>query len=203
MNVLEAIALRHSVREYRPDPVPEEMLLRLIEAAHQAPSSRNLQPWEFIVVTDPAQRRALRGAANDQAQVEQAGATLVCLGSLRQQDALSDRIEGMLTPDLPPEERERLMRMVQRHRHDQEFRRAHVTHSTYIAVAYATLAATELGLGTCWMTSFHADTVKALLGIPDDFIVACLLSVGWPAVPLRAGGHNRRPVAEILHWNQF
>jgi nitroreductase len=203
MNVMEAIALRHSVREYRPGPVPAELLRAVIAAAQKAPSSRNVQPCEFIVVTDPAQRRALRGAANDQAQVEQAGATLVCLASLRQQDALADRIEEMLTPDLPVEERERILRVLQRHRHDEEFRRAHVAHSTYIAIGFATLAATELGLGTCIMGSFQQDAVKALLGIPDDFLVVALVSVGWPAPPPQPAGHSRRPVEEIIHWNQF
>jgi len=203
MNVLEAIALRHSVREYRPEPVPAETLRQLVEAAHLAPSSWNLQPWEFVVVTDPAVKRALRAACADQAQVEAAGAAIVCLGSIRQQDALADRIEASLPPDATPEQQERSRRTVQKMRHDVVFRRSHVITNTYIAIAYLTLAAMEHGLGTCWMGSFDPDMVRALLGIPDEFVVVSVVSVGWPATEPELLPHKRRPVEQALHWNGF
>lgn len=203
MNVLEAIQLRHSVREYRPDPVPSDMLRTLAEAARLAPSSRNLQPLELIIVTDPAQRRALRAAANDQAHVEQAAATFVCLGSLRQQDLLADRLEAYLKPETPPDRRQEVMALVRRMRHDDDYRRAHVTNSAYIGISYMTLAATELGLGTCWMTSFNPDTVRALLGVPTDCLIVALLSVGWPARPLEPLGHMRRSLDQMIHWETY
>ncbi|HWI62595.1 MAG TPA: nitroreductase family protein [Symbiobacteriaceae bacterium] len=203
MNVLEAIALRHTVRDYRPDPVPEETLRRLVEAAHLAPSSWNLQPWEFVVVTDPGMKRALRAACNDQQQVEQAGAAIVCLGSMRQQDALADRIEATLGPDTTPEQQERIRRTVQKMRHDEVFRRSHVITNSYIAVAYLTLAAMEYGLGTCWMGSFDADMVRAVLSIPEEYVVVSVVSVGWPAAEPELLPHRRRPVEQVLRWNGF
>lgn len=203
MNVLEAISLRHSVREYSPEPVPDAMLRRLVAAAHLAPSSWNLQPWEFIAVTDPGIRRALRAACADQAHVERAAASIVCLGSMRQQDALADRIEASLAPDAAPEQAERIRRTVQKMRHDQVFRRSHVITNTYIAIAYLTLAAQELGLGTCWIGSLDADMVRALLGIPEDYVVVSVLTVGWPAAEPDLQPHRRRPLEQILHWNGF
>lgn len=203
MNILEAIAGRHSVRQYRPDPVPEATLRQLVEAAHLAPSSWNLQPWEYLIVTDPAVKRALRAACSDQQQVEQAGAAIVCLGSMRQQDALADRVEASIRPDATPEQKERSRRSVQKMRHDEIFRRSHVITNTYISIAYMTLAAMEYGLGTSWMGSFDPDMVKALLGIPDDFVVVAVLAVGWPADGLELLPHKRRPVEQILHWERF
>ena len=203
MNVLEAIALRHSVREFRPEPVPTETLCRLIEAAHLAPSSWNLQPWEFVVVTDPAVKRALRGAANDQPQVEQAGALIVCLGSMAQQDALADRVEGVITPDTPTDRRESLLDTVRKMRHEEGFRRSHVITNTYIAIAYMTLAAMEQGLGTNWIGSFNPDMVKQLLAIPEEYIVVSLLAVGWPAEEPQLMGHRRRPLEQVIRWNHF
>lgn len=50
---------RRSVRQYRADPVPEELLLELVEAARWAPSAVNTQPWEFIIITDPQVRKAV------------------------------------------------------------------------------------------------------------------------------------------------
>ncbi|MCK9357672.1 MAG: nitroreductase family protein [Dehalococcoidia bacterium] len=66
MNVHEAIRARHSVRDFRSTPVPEESLARVLEAARLAPSSSNRQEWRFIVVRDEDRRRRLAVAANNQ-----------------------------------------------------------------------------------------------------------------------------------------
>ncbi|HXI03675.1 MAG TPA: nitroreductase family protein, partial [Candidatus Saccharimonadales bacterium] len=60
---LESMRRRRSVRDFSPDPVPEALLRSVIEAAAQAPSGANRQPWRFVLVTDPAVRKAIREAA--------------------------------------------------------------------------------------------------------------------------------------------
>lgn len=60
---LELARTRRSIRRYRPDSVPEELLLRVLEAARWAPSAVNGQPWHFIVLTDPDSRRRLADRA--------------------------------------------------------------------------------------------------------------------------------------------
>jgi nitroreductase len=62
MQTLEAIFTRKSIREYKPQPVPDELVQELLEAAMQAPSAGNQQPWHFIVVTDRKQLDALADA---------------------------------------------------------------------------------------------------------------------------------------------
>ncbi|HEU0172143.1 MAG TPA: nitroreductase family protein, partial [Acidimicrobiales bacterium] len=57
--VYRAIALRRDMRHFRPDPVPPDVLERLLEAAHRAPSVGFMQPWRFVRVTDPDLRRAV------------------------------------------------------------------------------------------------------------------------------------------------
>src|SRR5438309_6227330 len=54
-----AVVSKREVREYEPRPVPEEILRRILEAARATGSSKNSQPWRFIVLRDPARRRAL------------------------------------------------------------------------------------------------------------------------------------------------
>lgn len=200
MEIFEAIATRQSVRSYRPDPVPEEILRQILAAAHQAPSSHNLQPWEYIVVTDLEQRRLLRAAANNQAHVEQAGATIICLGAMRQQDALADRLEAALPPDAPPERVERTMRAVNRHRHDEAFRQKHVVTNTFIATSFLVLAAQEFGLGTIWMGGFDPVKVRALFAIPDHYEIISLVSLGYPAEDWQPKPRKRRPLDEVVHW---
>ena len=66
MDVMEAIRKRRSVRSYRKDPVPDEKLKKILEAARLAPSARNSQNWKFVVVRDAARRKELAKAAADQ-----------------------------------------------------------------------------------------------------------------------------------------
>ncbi|MEM2904086.1 MAG: nitroreductase family protein, partial [Candidatus Bathyarchaeia archaeon] len=62
MEVFEAIQARRSVRAYEPEPIPMDVLSRVLEAARLAPSAENIQPWHFIVVTDAEKRRKLAEA---------------------------------------------------------------------------------------------------------------------------------------------
>ena len=68
MEAWDAIAARRNVREYRPDPIPAEDLDRIAEAGWRAPSAKNRQPWDFVIVTDADQLRELstvwRGAGH-------------------------------------------------------------------------------------------------------------------------------------------
>ena len=72
MDVYEAIRARRSVRAYKSDPVPDKVLKRVLEAARLAPSARNRQEWRFLVVADPARRKALVKAAGGQSFLGQA-----------------------------------------------------------------------------------------------------------------------------------
>ncbi|ORV82001.1 nitroreductase [Mycobacterium interjectum] len=68
MEAWDAIRARRNVRQYKPDPVPEADLDRIAEAGWRAPSAKNRQPWDFVIVTDPAQLQELstvwRGAGH-------------------------------------------------------------------------------------------------------------------------------------------
>lgn len=205
LDVLEAIARRRSVRSFEPDPVPADILLTLLDAAHQAPSSYNLQPWEFVVVTDPDVRRQLATAVTpgNVPVVESAGATFVCLGSMRQQDRLADRIEQQITPGTPSERAERIRLTAARMREDQPLRHDHVRTNTFIGIAHLVLAAQKFGLGALWMGGFREDAVKAALEIPADYTVAALVAVGWPGDGQAPKPRARRPLEEIYWFNRY
>lgn len=59
MDALEAIATRHSTREFTPRPVPREVIEKIVDAGRRAPTARNEQPWEFVVVTEAETRRRI------------------------------------------------------------------------------------------------------------------------------------------------
>ncbi|TRO50072.1 nitroreductase, partial [Candidatus Bathyarchaeota archaeon] len=69
MNIFDAIKTRRSVRKYKPEPVLDEHLKQILEAARLAPSAGNKQPWRFVVVRDPELRRKLGVIARNQTWV--------------------------------------------------------------------------------------------------------------------------------------
>ncbi|MDX9975799.1 MAG: nitroreductase family protein [FCB group bacterium] len=64
MDAIEALRMRRSVREFRDDPVPREILEEIVDCGRLAPTAINLQPWEFVVVTDPALRKQIADATD-------------------------------------------------------------------------------------------------------------------------------------------
>jgi nitroreductase len=81
MEVKEAIRARHAVRDYEERPVPEDKLLRVLEAARLAPSASNRQRWKFVVVRDSERRRALSRAAGGQVHLMKAPVVIVAVAT--------------------------------------------------------------------------------------------------------------------------
>jgi len=142
MEVFEAIRKRRSVRAYMSTPIPKEQLEKILEAARLAPSASNIQPWHFIVVTDPEKRNALSKSRFAKFLAE---APVIIVGC-------GDR------------------------KASPKWYKVDVS----IAMQNMALAATALGLGTCWVGSFDEKKVKELLKIPEKFEVIALLAVGYP-----------------------
>jgi len=83
MDVFEAIKVRRSIRRYRPEPIPEEKLVKILEAARLAPSAGNRQPWRFVVVKDPEKKKELAKASRNQMFIADAGVVIVALADPR------------------------------------------------------------------------------------------------------------------------
>jgi len=81
LSILDMIKARGSIRRYKPEPVPKEDLLRVVEAAEYAQSAANRQPWQFVLVTDTAMKKRLVEAARNQGFVGEAAAVVVCLAN--------------------------------------------------------------------------------------------------------------------------
>jgi len=151
MSVLEVIRQRRSVRVYNNDPIPEESLLRVLEAARLAPSGKNLQPWKFVVVQDGSLKKKLAIASNDQEFIADAPLIIVACGFPDE----CYRAMGRYMKSWPVD----------------------VT----IALEHMILQAQEEGLGTCWIGSFEEEEVKSLLAVPQEVKVLALTPLGYPA----------------------
>ena len=153
MNVLDAIGSRRSVRSYSSRAIPDEVLERMRQALRSAPSACNIQPWHFILVTDPQLRQAVAKAANGQTWMAAAPVTVVACGLPGQAYKNMGGYGNSVDVDLA------------------------------IAVDHLTLAAVAEGLGTCWIGAFDEQAVKQVLAIPAAVKVVVMTPLGYPASP--------------------
>jgi 5,6-dimethylbenzimidazole synthase len=168
-----AIALRRDVRaEFLPDPVGDDVLLRVLSAAHQAPSVGLAQPWRFIVVRDFAKRRAVNDAfqrANALAAAGYDDATAKEYRALRLAGILEAPINICVTCDELPARGRGLGRQTM-----PEAPR----YSTVCAIQNLWLAARVEGLGVGWVSILDPAELRALFGIPEAVAVIAYLCLG-------------------------
>ncbi len=179
MSVADTILRRVSCRAYKADPVPEAHVLQILEAARLAPSACNQQPWRFAVVRDPGLRRRI---------VE--GGFLPGIKMAWAIDAPVHVVVGMEASFLT----HRLA--------------ASVSGVDYpwvdigIAGEHLVLAATELGLGTCWIGWINPRAIAKLVGWPRAVKPVVVITVGYPS-EAEAGtlpACRRKPLDEIVRW---
>jgi nitroreductase len=174
MDLYDALAARRSIRKYRPDAVPEPVLERILDAGRLAPSGHNRQPWRFVVVREEGRRRALaEAAAPHNAFLAEAPVVLAFLGFLAYEGAPAPgaRTRGSWTWDM------------------------YIRYNVAIAAAYVTLAAAAEGLGTCWINNYDEDAVRAVLAVPRECALVCLMTLGYAAEAPPA--KPRLPLAEL------
>lgn len=193
-DLYETMRTARAIRRFRPDPVPDEVLLECLEAATWAPSGSNRQGWRFIVLRSP-EARALLGPAYRRGWNDKAGPAGMPAPAA---DDSSSRAKATRAMQHFVDHFEEIPAYVLFCVHDKG-RRPHITDggSIYPAMQNFLLAARAHGLGavvTMWF-SYCERELRELVGIPDNFILAALLPVGYPQ-----GSHGpvrRRPVAEV------
>ena len=170
LNVEEAIRKRRSIRKFKPDVVPDELVDKVLEAARLAPSGSNRQPWRFQVIREAAlKERLYQDATFNQAHVAQAPVVIVCGAELL------TYVKGhKLAPPgadyfgADSEDWEELSRFVPDAREN-----------TAIAVEHMMLMATALGLGSCWVQRIKYGQVAKVLGWPRHLTVFALMLLGY------------------------
>jgi nitroreductase len=189
-----------AVRRFRPDPVPDDVVLACLEAATWAPSNANLQPWRFCVLRAPEARVLLGRAYRDgwSAYVDHFGVTaddLVGDGRRarlnRSMKALSDGFA-----DVPVY----VLCCVQPQPGESPFDTAA---SIFPAIQNFSLAARAHGLGTVLTTWYRSvePELRELVGVPEDWLLAALLPVGYPVGGV--GPVRRRPVDSVVGWDAW
>jgi nitroreductase len=169
MEYFELIQTRYSVRAYRPEPVEDEKLAAVLEAARLAPTAANRQPFQIIVAHTRGREAEFRRIYHRE-WFTQAPLVICAVG-------------------LPP------LSWV---RSDN---RRYLDVDVAIVMDHLILAASDLGLGTCWIAAFNAQAAREVLCLPDDVEPLVFTPLGYPADKPKP--KERKPLRELVryeHW---
>ncbi|MFC7886872.1 nicotinate-nucleotide--dimethylbenzimidazole phosphoribosyltransferase [Streptomyces sp. NPDC057376] len=198
--VLKVMRERRDIRNgFRGDPIPHEVLLRVLEAAHTAPSVGHSQPWDFVVIRSADTRRAMHELAMRQ---RDAYAKSLPKGRAKQfkelkiEAILDTPVNIVVTADPTRGGRHTLGRHTQPQM---------APYSSALAVENLWLAARAEGLGVGWVSFFDEREMVRALGLPEHLDVVAYLCVGYvdefPDEPelMQAGWSKRRPLSWVVH----
>jgi nitroreductase len=209
---LELVKKRRSIRRFKPDPIPDEYVDKIIEAARWAPSGFNTQPWEFIVIKDEKLRDDVMQIIRPARPAGASGFSKLedmCEPWMRQklQPALDLEMDYQNAPVLillfgDPRTQLGLPMVVRCDPH-----RKQVVYLSSLANAflYMHLAATTLGLASQWVSHVASPhnhcLLKNLLHIPNQMEVYDMIALGYPAHKSRP--KLMRPLDKMIHRDRF
>lgn len=198
--VLKVMRERRDIRNgFRSDPIPHEVLLRVLEAAHTAPSVGHSQPWDFVVIRSADTRNTMHELAMRQ---REAYAKSLPKGRAKQfkelkiEAILDTPVNIVVTADPTRGGRHTLGRYTQPQM---------APYSAALAVENLWLAARAEGLGVGWVSFFDEREMVRALGLPEHLEVIAYLCVGYvdefPDEPelMQAGWSKRRPLSWVVH----
>jgi len=170
MEYSELIAARYSVRAYRNDPVEEEKLQAVLEAARLAPTAANRQPFQLVVLHTVGRQEEIGKIYHRPWFVQAPLVIAVCAISSQAWVRESDRFNARLI-------------------------------DAAIVADHLILAATDLGLGTCWIAAFNVEAARRVLQLPDEAEPVIFTPLGYPAD--EPGLKVRKPLSGLVryeHW---
>lgn len=173
MEFYEVIRTRRSVRSFKKDSIPKEVLNRVLDASRVAPSGSNRQPWKFILVKDETLKQKMISACDHQKFIADAPLIVVACGQ-----KLSFNRGGYM--------KEMSMLI-----------------DVSIAFTHLILAARAEGLGTCWIGAFNNDEIKKLLQVAEGYEVVAATPLGYPSENVFTEPRGRKKLDEIVSENKF
>jgi nitroreductase len=169
MEFSKLITERYSVRAYKPDPVEDDKLQQVLDAARLAPTAANRQPFQLIVIHTAGRKEELGRIYGQDWFVQPPLVIGICAVPGR----AWARQDGKNYADV----------------------------DATIVMDYLILAATDVGLGACWVGAFDPDAARQVLGLPDDAEPLAFTPLGYPAD--RPRPKKRRPLTELVRYERW
>ena len=187
----DTMVLRRTVRDFSSRPVPPEVIDHAIRAAATAPSGANLQPWRFVVVTDPERKRRLREAAErEEREFYERRASQEWL------DALAPIGTDWRKPFL--EDAPALIIVFEVHKGPETPRPYYVKESVGIAVGFLLAALHQAGLATLTHTPSPMKFLNEVCDRPQEERAYVVIPAGYPADDAMVPDITRKPVDEVI-----
>ncbi len=200
------IQSRRDVRAFKPDPVPDDILLRILHAAHHAPSVGLMQPWDFIIIRDRATKAKIKAIflrENERAAANYSGDRAVLYRSLKLEGIEEAPVNLCVTCDRTRSGPHVLGRNTIL---DTDL------YSTCCAIQNLWLAARVEGVGVGWVSILNNDDLRRILAIPEHVALVAYLCVGYPREFLdepelqRRGWAKRLPLDAVVsqeRWSRY
>ena len=212
--LLKLVKTRTSIRKFRPDPIPNDTIDKILEVSRWAMSGANSQPWEFVVVTDPEIKKQLRDAYSEH--------NTDFIFWMEQQREYKLRHPSYQVKDNPHESlrfnkakanwhqapavivvlgdgRRQWGTVMGAHTFGRD--QSHLTDGLANASFLLHLAIASLGLTSEWVSIHIEEPYKRILDIPDLLKVYLIIPIGYPDVPVREG--VRRPLQDMVHRERY
>jgi 5,6-dimethylbenzimidazole synthase len=186
----KSIYTRRDVRTFLSDPIPEEMIMRLLNAAHHGPSVGFMQPWNFILISTDKIKERLAWAADKERR-----ALAIHYEETRQDEFLKLKIEGIKQAPLTI-----CVTCDPTRGGSHVLGRNSIPETDIMSVACAIqnmwLAACAEGLAMGWVSFYKKNDVRDILGIPPHIEPAALLSIGY------TDHYPEKPILETANWEK-
>lgn len=201
--VYQAIETRRDVRAFRNDPVPEATLQRILDAAHHAPSVGFMQPWNFIVIRDPAAKARVQAAfmrENERAAEKFEGERAQLYRTLKLEGIMEAPVNLCVTCDRTRSGPNVLGRNTV---FDTDL------YSTACAIQNLWLAARVEGIGVGWVSIIRNEDLREIFGIPEHIVPLAYLCIGFPREFLdepelqQKGWRERLPLDTLLYHERW
>ncbi len=170
MDFLQLAAARRSIRNFADTPVPNEMIAKLLEIAHWAPSAGNLQPWRFYVVKNRETKNEIFEKCYPAQWIKKAPLLIVVAADRNRSSS----------------------------RYLERGAELYCLQDTAAAIQNILLGAESLGLGSCWVGAFSEEACADVLHLPTEVRPVAILPIGYAAE--KPAGPGRAPVEQAVTW---
>src|SRR5258708_28982555 len=210
--LMDLIRNRTSVRKLKPDPIPDDSVSKVLEAGRWAMSGANGQPWDFIVVKEPAVKKELFRAYSQENQefiywmeqqrdfkLRHPAYQMTHQDTVQRQRTQVGWSEAPVLVVITGDGRRQWATVQGAHTFGRD--QSHLTDGLSNASMLMHLAAAALGLGSQHVTIHIEEPFKRILAVPDLLRLGLIIPPGYPAVPPKEG--VRRPLADMVHQDRF
>ncbi len=205
-DLTKLVHTRRNIRSFKPDPIPDEYVDKILEVARWAMSGANGQPWEFVVVKDSVTRAKIFELYHEQRQVNEimeltriAEIRHPVAGTLREGQPVFKNAPVIIAVCGDPRALQATVLQAYILGSEREVFHMNMANATFLIH----LAAAALGLGSEWLSTSRIweTRLKALLSVPDFFRISSLVPIGYP--DYKPHPPYRRKLEELVHREKY